>query len=479
MSVAATTPRFKDNVHEALQRRAPAARAAARAAISSPGAPTPRRGCRNSTRCATARATSRTTRSPISISISRPTSARSSRRGGHVHYARDADEAVAIFLGICKARGAKAVTKGKSMISEEIGLNAALEAEGIDGGRDRPRRIYHPAARRGALAHHRAGDPRHPRRRRGRLPPAPPRSARRTATCRSPSSCSARRARSCATSSCPPTSASPAPISSSPRPGPRSSSPTRATATSRRSCPRSMSSSPRSKRSCRRSNDAAQILRVLARSATGQDMSVYTTLSTGPRRAGDPDGPEEYHVVLLDNGRSAMLGGQFEDMLRCIRCGACMNHCPVYHAVGGHAYGWVYPGPMGAVLTPLADRRRRGRPVAQRLDLLRPLRSGLPDAHPAAEADAALARARVRAPPDAAAARATALRLWAFFAKRPTLYRLATDVGDARARPDRPRAAAVSPGCRSPAAGRAAATSPRRRARPSRAAGGRRAGRSQ
>ena len=98
--------------------------------------------------------------------------------------------------------------------------------------------------------------------------------------------------------------------------------------------------------------DAAQILRVLARSATGQDMSVYTTLSTGPRRPGDSDGPEEYHVVLLDNGRSAMLGTEFQDMLRCIRCGACMNHCPVYHAVGGHAYGWVYPGPMGAVLTP-------------------------------------------------------------------------------------------------------------------------------
>ena len=72
------------------------------------------------------------------------------------------------------------------------------------------------------------------------------------------------------------------------------------------------------------------------------------------RRAppGDLDGPEEYHVVLMDNGRSAMLGTEFQEMLRCIRCAACMNHCPVYGAVGGHAYGWVYPGPMGAVLTP-------------------------------------------------------------------------------------------------------------------------------
>ena len=99
--------------------------------------------------------------------------------------------------------------------------------------------------------------------------------------------------------------------------------------------------------------DAGTILRLLARSATGQEMSCYTTLSTGPRRPGDLDGPRDYHVVLLDNGRSAMLGGEFEAMLRCIRCGACLNHCPVYGAVGGHAYGWVYSGPMGSVLTPL------------------------------------------------------------------------------------------------------------------------------
>ena len=98
--------------------------------------------------------------------------------------------------------------------------------------------------------------------------------------------------------------------------------------------------------------DANTILRILARSATGQDMSTYTTYSTGPRRQDDLDGPEAYHVVLLDNGRSAMLGGEFQEMLRCIRCGACLNHCPVYNVVGGHAYGWVYSGPMGAVLTP-------------------------------------------------------------------------------------------------------------------------------
>jgi L-lactate dehydrogenase complex protein LldF len=102
--------------------------------------------------------------------------------------------------------------------------------------------------------------------------------------------------------------------------------------------------------------DTSTLLRVLARSATGQEISTYTTFSTGPRRndgAGpDPDGPQAYHVVILDNGRSEMLGTELREALRCIRCGACMNHCPVYGAIGGHAYGWVYPGPIGSVLTP-------------------------------------------------------------------------------------------------------------------------------
>jgi L-lactate dehydrogenase complex protein LldF len=100
-------------------------------------------------------------------------------------------------------------------------------------------------------------------------------------------------------------------------------------------------------------NDAMQLVRLLPRSANGQEMTVYTSISTGPRRADDPDGPDEYHVVLLDNGRSAMLATDFREALRCIRCGACMNHCPVYQAVGGHAYAAVYPGPIGAVMTPI------------------------------------------------------------------------------------------------------------------------------
>jgi ferredoxin len=173
--------------------------------------------------------------------------------------------------------------------------------------------------------------------------------------------------------------------------------------------------------------DVSQILRVLARSATGQEMSVYTTFSTGPRRAADLDGPENYHVVILDNGRSSMLGTAFQDMLRCIRCGACMNHCPVYHAVGGHAYGWVYPGPMGAVLTPTllgvdkAGHLPNASTFCGRCESVCPVRIPLPKMMRhwrEAEFERHLSPATMR----------SGIKFWAFFAKRPALYRFATSL---------------------------------------------------
>ena len=171
--------------------------------------------------------------------------------------------------------------------------------------------------------------------------------------------------------------------------------------------------------------DASTVLRLLARSATGQEMSVYTTFSKGPRRAADPDGPEEYHVILLDNGRSGMIGSEFEDMLRCIRCGACMNHCPVYQAVGGHAYGWVYPGPMGAVLTPSLIGVEEGGQLPNastfcgRCEEVCPMRIPLPKM---------MRHWREREFEKHLSPRAArwGLGLWAFFAARPKLYRLAT-----------------------------------------------------
>jgi L-lactate dehydrogenase complex protein LldF len=171
--------------------------------------------------------------------------------------------------------------------------------------------------------------------------------------------------------------------------------------------------------------DATSLLRLLARSATGQDFSVYTTFSTGARREADLDGPEEYHVVLIDNGRSNMIGTDFQEMLRCIRCAACMNHCPVYGVVGGHAYGWVYPGPMGAVLTPsLVGIEKTGLlPNAStfcgRCESVCPVKIPLPKMMRhwrEREFERHLTPAGIRGN----------LGAWAFLARRPGLYRLAT-----------------------------------------------------
>jgi L-lactate dehydrogenase complex protein LldF len=174
--------------------------------------------------------------------------------------------------------------------------------------------------------------------------------------------------------------------------------------------------------------DASTLLRLLARSATGQEMSVYTTFSTGPRREDDLDGPAAFHVVLLDNGRSKLLGGPFQEVLRCIRCAACMNTCPVYGAVGGHAYGAVYMGPIGAVLTPHlvgiddAYHLPNASTFCGRCEEVCPVRIPLPK----------LMRTwrergfeRELTPPR----ERWALKAWAWVAKRPRLYRLGTRIG--------------------------------------------------
>ncbi|RLQ22667.1 iron-sulfur cluster-binding protein [Seongchinamella sediminis] len=104
-----------------------------------------------------------------------------------------------------------------------------------------------------------------------------------------------------------------------------------------------------------RGEDATAVQRLLVRSATGQPQTCYTSFYSGPRRETELDGPLETHIVLLDNQRSDILASDYREMLQCIRCGACLNHCPIFAASGGHSYGWVYPGPMGSVLTPLLN----------------------------------------------------------------------------------------------------------------------------
>ena len=95
------------------------------------------------------------------------------------------------------------------------------------------------------------------------------------------------------------------------------------------------------------------LITMLCRSAVGAKLTAYNTWLTGPRLEGEVDGPEDFHLVIVDNGRSKILESEFEEVLRCIRCGACLNTCPAYRQIGGHGYGSIYPGPIGAVISPL------------------------------------------------------------------------------------------------------------------------------
>ena len=125
--------------------------------------------------------------------------------------------------------------------------------------------------------------------------------------------------------------------------------------------------------------DLAVFLRLLPRSATGQRISSYVSMVTGPRREDDEDGPEEFHLILVDNGRSRMLRDpKLREALYCIRCGACLNICPVYQRVGGHAYGWVYPGPIGAVVSPVLTGLKEAKALPQASSLCGACREACP-----------------------------------------------------------------------------------------------------
>ncbi len=131
--------------------------------------------------------------------------------------------------------------------------------------------------------------------------------------------------------------------------------------------------------------DVATLMRLLPRSATGQSISNYVDILTGPKGAGEFHGPDHMYFILVDSGRSAVLGSEVKEALRCIRCGACMNHCPVYQNIGGHSYGWVYPGPIGSILTPmyagLADAQElpQASTLCNQCGVVCPVRIPLPD----------------------------------------------------------------------------------------------------
>ncbi len=270
--------------------------------------------------------------------------------GGHVHWARDATELNATVLDICRSVEARRVGKGKSMITEETGLTEHLETAGLqvtetDLGEyivqiagEPPSHIVGPAFHKSEqeirelfMDQHKLG------RRRLEDPPAMVAEAREVLRERF-------------------LSADVGIIGSNALIAETGQT----LLVTNEGNGDLVSTLPKVHIVCAsieklmpRPEDALAQIRLLARSAIGTAVTAYTSFYSGPRRADDLDGPEQYHVILLDNRRTEILGSNYQDMLACMRCGTCLTHCPVYIGAGGHAYGWVYPGPMGSVLTPL------------------------------------------------------------------------------------------------------------------------------
>ena len=270
--------------------------------------------------------------------------------GGKVHWAADAREANDIVLQIARSRGVSHVVKSKSMISEEIGLNETLIEAGVDVvesdlgeyiiqlAGETPSHIIAPAIHKtreqiGELLAEKLGVP---------VTDDP---ERMTAIARST-------LRKVFLGADMGVSGVNFGVAST---GTLAIVTNEGNASLAVSAPRVHVALMGIERLVPTLDELVVMLQVLARSATGQKLTVYTDLLTGPRRD-DPDGPDEMHVVLLDNGRSGLVGTDAAEALACIRCGACLNACPVYQQIGGHAYGSVYSGPIGAVLTPSLDR---------------------------------------------------------------------------------------------------------------------------
>jgi alpha-L-rhamnosidase len=346
------------------------------------------------------------------------------RHGGHVHWAETGADACAIIVELAKRAGAREVVKGKSMVSEEIELNHALEAAGIRGvetdmgefilqlAGERPAHIVAPAMHK--------------------------------------------------------TRADVADLFAARLDPERTEEPEQLTAIARRALRERFSKAGMGlsganfavadtgtivlvenegnirfsatappvhvvlmgiEKIIPRLSDLAIFLRLLARSGTGQKLTTYTSLLTGPRSAGE-DGPDEMHVILLDNGRiEALADAKMREALYCIRCGACLNACPVYRKIGGHAYGWVYSGPIGALVTPMLAglARTRELPFASSLcgacREVCPVKINIPDLllHLRGRAQV---ETRAPKPKGSPVSERTAMRAWAWAMKRPWAYSL-------------------------------------------------------
>lgn len=347
-------------------------------------------------------------------------------RGGLVHWARDAGEAREIILGILRDAGATTVTKGKSMVSEEIELNPFLEANGLtavetDLGeyiiqlrREPPSHIIAPAfhlhkeqVEETFRAAHTALDPKRPLDERQALV-AEARAMLRASFEAADAGITGANFLSAADGA--------AVIVTNEGNGDLT-----------RLLPKTHIVLTGIEKVVGDLDDVAVLLRLLTRSATGQEISSYVSIMSGPREREGGEGPSAFHVVLLDNGRSKLIGTEAQDVLRCIRCAACLNHCPIYGAVGGHAYGATYPGPIGAALNPgmigiaAAHHHPNASTFCGRCAEVCPVKIPLPTI---------MRHWRAKEYADGLAPRTitTGLGIWAFAAKRPALYRVLTAV---------------------------------------------------
>ncbi len=346
------------------------------------------------------------------------------RLGGEVHWAPTAEEASAAVLEICRRAGAREVVKAKSMVGEEIELNHALEAAGIravesDLGElivqlagERPAHIVAPAIHKTRedvsrlFVEHLHSEPTTEPERLTAIA----RGALREIFARAAVGLSGANFGVAETGSI--------------------------VVIENEGNIRFSTTAPRIhivlmgiEKLIPRFADLGIFLRLLARSGTGQKLTSYTSILTGPRRAGE-DGPEEMHVILVDNGRIRTLADEkMREALYCIRCGACLNACPVYRKIGGHAYGWVYSGPIGALITPqfMGISNARELPFASSLcgacREVCPVRINIPDLllHLRTEAQQ---RTETPRPPRSLVSERASMRIWAWAMKRPWAYSL-------------------------------------------------------
>jgi L-lactate dehydrogenase complex protein LldF len=340
------------------------------------------------------------------------------RAGTHVHWAATADEACNTVLEICREAGARLVTKSKSMVSEEIGLGARLEAAALevvetDLGEyivqirgERPSHLIAPAIHLGPddIAADFRRRHRHLPQDRDLSSPetlvAEARGVLREKFLKADVGITGANFLVAATGS--------AIIVTN-----------EGNADLTLSLPKVHIVLATIEKVVPTLNDAWTLLRLLARSGTGQELTAYTTLVTGPRRAQDRDGAAACHVVLLDNGRSEILGTNMREVLRCIRCGSCMNHCPVYRAVGGHAYESVYAGPIGAVLTPALAGAAETRELAEASTFCGRCEAVCPVEIPLVTL---LRRWRERSFAETTWSQSALLRAWAGLARHPGAY---------------------------------------------------------